>query len=155
MYERERMSEDKHQNVTAALLSFSVLPSLFCPQAVQEPRYFLLCLSQSVSCPSPKHPRSARGHTVCTVPAIDAGSLMHTACISAASCRHGAAARASSSYSQAAPQLLHGCTGRSLWLWSAKGKISTRGNRNIIPVWSLSPNSLLLLLSMRRSAQLG
>lgn len=150
------MSEDKHQNVTAALLSFSVLPSLFCPQAVQEPRYFLLCLSQSVSCPSPKHARGARGHMLCAqMPAIDAGSLMHTACISAASCRHGAAARALSSYSQAAPAPpgLHWPEPLAL---VCKGEDQHKGkHRNIIPVWSLSPNNLLLLFFVRRSAQLG
>lgn len=108
------------------------------------------------SLPNIPWPRGARGLMLCAqCPAIDAGSLMHTACISAASCRARAAARASSSYSQAAPHLLRVTAPVPLAL-GCKGENQHKGkHRNIIPVWSLSWNSLPLLLSMLRTAQLG
>lgn len=57
MYERESMSEAKHENVTAALLSFSVLPSLFCPQPVQGALCPALSVPECVLPLSQKSPR--------------------------------------------------------------------------------------------------
>lgn len=155
MYERERMSEAKHENVTAALLSFSAFPSLFCPQPVQEPRYFLPSLSQSVSCLCPKHPlaQGCRGCVQC--PAIDAGSLMHSL--------HLCCKLQGWSSSQSLVQLQPGSSPPppgSHWLLplalDCKDEDQHKGKHgNTIPVCSLPCSSLLLLFSMLRTARLG
>lgn len=159
MYERERMSEAKHENVTAALLSFSVLPSSFSPQPVQKPRYLLAYLSQSVSCLSPKHP-VAQGcswpHAVCTVPCHRCwephAHSLHLCCkLQGWSSRQSLIQPQPGSSSP--PPGWHRLVPLAL---DCKGEDQHKGkHRNIIPVWSLSCNSLLLLSSMLRTPQQG
>lgn len=112
------------------------------------------------ACPAsvPNVPWPRGGHMLCAqCPAVDAGSLMRTACISAASCRDAAQPEP-----QSLVQLQPGSSAPppgSHWpvplVLDSKGEDQHKGKHgNIIPVWSLSCNSLLLLFVLR-TAQLG
>lgn len=104
------------------------------------------------SLPNIPWPRGARGRMLCAqCPATDTGSLMHTACSSAARMEQQPEPRpASARQLPTSSRVTHLPVPLAL---DCKGEAQHKGN--IIPVWSLPGNSLLLPFCMLRTAQLG